>query len=258
MTPAIPLTLPPGRQFYFASDFHLGAPTPMASRDREKAIVAWLTSIETDAAGLFLVGDVFDFWFEYKHLIPKGFARVQGKLAELADGGLPITLFTGNHDLWMRDYFTTELGIPVCHSPQTYLVGQKRILVGHGDGLGPGDHVYKQLKKVFLNPVAQWLFYWLPSDWAIGGAKAWSRRSRVSNGQKGEEVFRGEEHEWLWHYCRELEAQQHHDYYVFGHRHLPLNLAVSPTSRYINLGEWINARTYATFNGQTLELATWT
>ena len=257
MTLDATFALPPGRQVYFASDFHLGAPSASASREREKAIVAWLTAIETDAAALFLVGDVFDFWFEYKYVIPRGFTRLQGKLAELADGGLPITLFTGNHDLWMRDYFTDELGIPVCHRPQTYLIGQKRFMVGHGDGLGPGDHVYKQLKKVFQNRLAQGIFYWLPTDWSIGLAQAWSRRSRVSNGHKNEEVFRGEENEWLWHYCREVEAQQHHDFYVFGHRHLPLNLAISPTSRYVNLGEWIQARTYARFNGHTLDLATW-
>ena len=249
------IALPPGQQIYFASDFHLGTPSPTKSREREAVIVRWLNTIEADAAALFLVGDVFDFWFEYKHAIPKGFTRLQGKLAELADGGLPITLFTGNHDMWMSTYFTDELGIPVYRQPRSYLLGTKRVYIGHGDGLGPGDHTYKRLKTVFESRLARGAFRWLHPDIGIGLAQAWSRRSRISNGEKGEEVFRGEEHEWLWQYCREVEAQTHHDYYIFGHRHIPLNLTVSPTARYINLGEWVHARTYGVFDGETVRLA---
>ena len=252
------ITLLPGQRVYFASDFHLGTPSPARSRERETAVVRWLSSIETNAAALFLVGDVFDFWFEYKHVIPKGFTRLQGKLAELADGGLPIKLFTGNHDMWMRQYFTDELGIPVYRQPRPYQLGEKHVLVGHGDGLGPGDHVYKRLKKVFESKLAQHAFKWLHPDVGIGLAQAWSRRSRISNLKKDEETFRGEEHEWLWHYCREIEAQTHHDYYVFGHRPLPLDLTVSPTSRYINLGEWVHARTYGIFDGEAVSLAVFT
>lgn len=251
------ILLPPGRQIYFASDFHLGTPSPAQSREREMAVVSWLTTVSADAAAIFLVGDVFDFWFEYKHAIPKGFARLQGKLAELADGGLPIVLFTGNHDMWMRQYFTDELGIPVYRRPRSYQLGTKRMLIGHGDGLGPGDYVYKRLKTVFENGLARQAFRWLHPDIGIGLAQAWSRHSRISNNEKGEDVFHGEEREWLWQYCREVEAQQHHDYYIFGHRHLPLDLAVSPNSRYVNLGEWVNARTYGIFNGETLRLETW-
>ena len=247
------ITLLPGQQIYFASDFHLGTPSAAQSRERETAVVRWLSSID-NAAALFLVGDVFDFWFEYKHVIPKGFARLQGKLAELADGGLPIKLFTGNHDLWMRQYFTDELGIPVYHQPHVWQLGEKRVLVGHGDGLGPGDHTYKRLKKVFESRLAQFAFRWLHPDLGIGLAQNWSRSSRISNLKKDEETFRGEEYEWLWHYCREVEAQTHHDYYVFGHRHIPLDLTVSPTARYINLGEWVHARTYGVFDGETLRL----
>ena len=248
------VALPPGQHIYFASDFHLGTRPPAQSREREARIVRWLTGIEADAAALFLVGDVFDFWFEYRHAIPKGFSRLQGKLAELADGGLPITLFTGNHDMWIGQYFTDELGIPVYRQPRPYQLGSKQFLVGHGDGLGPGDHTYKRLKRVFESGLARRAFRWLHPDIGIGLAQAWSRRSRISNVEKGEEVFRGEAYEWLWHYCREVEARRHHDYYIFGHRHLPLNLAVSPTSRYVNLGEWVSARTYGVFDGETVRL----
>ena len=251
----IPLAV--GRKAYFASDFHLGTPSNVQSRERERVIVDWLDAIRADAQVIFLVGDVFDFWFEYKRSVPKGFIRLQGKLAELTDAGIRIVLFTGNHDMWMNDYFTEEMGIPVYREPRRYLIGEKRFFIGHGDGLGPGDYVYKRLKTVFESGLARRLFRWLHPDVGIGLAHAWSRRSRISNLKKGEEHFLGEEREWLWQYSREVEAQSHHDYYIFGHRHLPLDLTVTPTSRYLNLGEWVSAKTYAVFDGNELELKTW-
>ncbi len=251
------ILLPPGQKAYFASDFHLGTPSPSQSREREQAVVDWLDTIRTDAEVIFLVGDVFDFWFEYKHSIPKGFIRLQGKLAELTDSGIKIILFTGNHDMWMKDYFTKEIGIPVYREPRRYEIGGKRFLIGHGDGLGPGDFVYKRLKTVFESKLARQLFRWVHPDLGIGLAQAWSRRSRISNQKKGEEQFLGEDREWLMQYCREVEAVTHHDFYIFGHRHLPLDLAVNEASRYINLGEWVAAKTYAVFDETGLQLNAW-
>jgi UDP-2,3-diacylglucosamine hydrolase len=251
------IPLAPGCKAYFASDFHLGTPTPEQSRTRERAIVAWLDAIRPDAEVIFLVGDVFDFWFEYKRSIPKGFIRLQGKLAELTDSGTRIVLFTGNHDMWMSDYFTQEMGIPVYRNPRAYTIGNKRFYIGHGDGLGPGDYTYKKLKRVFESKLAMRLFRYLHPDMGIGMAHAWSRRSRISNQEKGEEHFLGDDREWLMQYCREVEARDHHDFYIFGHRHLPLDLAVSPTSRYMNLGEWVSAKTYAVFDGTELTLKKW-
>ncbi|SOD82809.1 UDP-2,3-diacylglucosamine diphosphatase [Spirosoma fluviale] len=251
------ISLAPGRNVYFASDFHLGTPSIQKSLDRERAVVAWLDAIRHDADVIFLVGDVFDFWFEYKHTIPKGFIRLQGKLAELTDAGTRIILFTGNHDMWMNDYFTKELGIPVYRNPRRYAINGKQFFIGHGDGLGPGDFVYKRLKTVFESKLARGLFRWLHPDLGIGVAQAWSRRSRMSNQEKGEDHFLGEDREWLMLYSREIEAKLHHDYYVFGHRHLTLDLAVTPSSRYINLGEWVFAKTYAVFDGSQLSLKTW-
>jgi UDP-2,3-diacylglucosamine hydrolase len=251
------IALPPGRKAYFASDFHLGTPSPEHSRERERAVVAWLDAIRPDAEVIFLVGDVFDFWFEYKRSIPKGFIRLQGKLAELTDAGTRIVLFTGNHDMWMNDYFTQEMGIPVYRQPRRYDIGEKRFYIGHGDGLGPGDFVYKRLKTVFESGLARRLFRWLHPDVGIGLAHAWSRRSRISNQKKGEEYFLGEDREWLMQYCREVEATAHHDFYIFGHRHLPLDLAVNDQSRYLNLGEWVSAKTYGVFDGREVRLETW-
>lgn len=251
------IALLPGQKVYFASDFHLGTPTPEKSLAREQAVVAWLEAARHDAAVIFLVGDVFDFWFEYKRAIPKGFIRLQGKLAELSDAGVPIILFTGNHDMWMHDYFTTELGIPVYRQPRGYDIGGKRFLIGHGDGLGPGDATYKRLKVLFESRLARRLFRWVHPDLGIRLAHAWSRSSRASNEEKDEEKFLGKEREWLYQYCLSVEQHHHHDYYVFGHRHLPLDLDVNPNSRYINLGEWMTARTYALFDGERLTLQTW-
>lgn len=251
------IPLAPGRKAYFASDFHLGTPSPEQSLIRERAIVAWLEAIRHDAEVIFLVGDLFEFWFEYRRTIPRGFLRFQGKLAELADAGIRIVIFTGNHDMWMFDYFTKEMGIPVYREPRQYDIGGKRFLIGHGDGLGPNDFMYKQLKKVFENRLARWLFSWIHPDLGISVAYAWSQQSRASHMGDEDEQFLGEDREWLMIYSREVEAKTHHDYYIFGHRHLPMDLNVSPTSRYVNLGEWMSAKTYAVFDGATLVLKSW-
>ncbi|WP_324676008.1 UDP-2,3-diacylglucosamine diphosphatase [Hymenobacter sp. GOD-10R] len=251
--PQLPdLALPPGRRVYFASDFHLGTPDVASSAARERRIVRWLDQCAKDAAAIYLVGDIFDFWFEYRHAIPRGFIRLQGKLAELTDSGIPVTFFTGNHDMWMFDYFTEELNIPILRHPVSQRIGNHIFHIGHGDGLGPKDYTYKFLKQVFASPVAQWLFARLHPNFGIGIANNWSRRSRIQNTAKDEKYFGDDE--WLLVYCRELERLHHHDYYVFGHRHLPLDVEVTANSRYVNLGEWVNYRTYASYDGDQLAL----
>lgn len=241
------------KKIFFASDFHLGAPNEESSKNRERKIIKWLERIENEAAAIFLVGDIFDFWFEYDKVIPKGFIRFIGKIAELRDRNIPIFFFTGNHDLWMNDYFTKELGIPVYHHPIEVTVEGKKLLIGHGDGLGPGDQQYKILKKIFTNSFCQWLFKWLHPDIGVRLAHRWSKNSRIANLQKNEGEFKNEE-EWLWVYCKQLIKNKHFDYFIFGHRHLPLDLPVGESSRYINLGEWVNQYTYGVFDGKDFEL----
>jgi UDP-2,3-diacylglucosamine hydrolase len=248
-----PLASLNGKKIFFASDFHLGVPDHATSLEREKRIVRWLDTIKHEAHAIYLLGDIFDFWFEYKHAIPRGFIRLQGKLAELRDNGIPICFFTGNHDMWMFDYFPNELGIPVFRSPQTLIVGKHTLLIGHGDGLGPGDTTYKFLKKFFDSKLCQWLFARIHPNLGVGIASFWSRKSRISNLKK-EEKFEGEEREFLWVYCKEIESKVHHDFYIFGHRHLPLDLKLNAQSRYINLGEWVNFNTYAVYDGENMEL----
>ena len=249
------LHLPPDKKIYFASDFHLGVPDSASSLARERRIVAWLDVIKHDAHTIYLLGDIFDFWFEYKYTIPKGFIRLQGKLAELRDAGIAVTFFTGNHDMWMFDYFPSELGIAIYREPQLLQVGPHRLLIGHGDGLGPGDKTYKIIKKFFNSRLCQWLFARIHPNLGMLIAHTWSRKSRISNTKK-EEKFMGESNEFLLTYCRQLEQREHHDFYIFGHRHLPLDLSVNDRSRYINLGEWVHFNTYAEYDGKDIALKT--
>lgn len=247
------ISLPYNKKIYFASDFHLGAPNHEASAEREKKIVAWLDSIRNDAYAIYLLGDIFDFWFEYRHTIPKGFIRLQGKLAELRDAGIPIYLFTGNHDMWMFDYFPKELGIPVYREPIVLNTGTHKLLIGHGDGLGPGDWSYKLLKKFFNSRICQWLFARIHPNLGMSIAHYWSHKSRIAN-MKTEEKFTGKENEYLFIWCTGQEHVNHHDFYVFGHRHLPLDLPVSETSRYVNIGEWVHHAAYGVYDGKNMEL----
>ena len=250
------MQLPPDKKVYFLSDFHLGAPDAASSLEREKRIVAFLEEIRKDAAVIFIVGDMFDFWYEYRTVVPKGYVRLFGKLAELTDAGIPMHFFVGNHDMWMTDYFQKELNIPVYFEPKEFEYNDKKFLVGHGDGLGPGDHGYKFLKKVFRNPVCQWLFGILPPYIGMGIANWSSRRSRAMTGQVDEKFF-GEEGEWLITYCKEVLQTKHYDYLIFGHRHLPIDFSLNNgKSRYINLGDWIRYYTYAEFDGRDMKLLT--
>jgi UDP-2,3-diacylglucosamine hydrolase len=241
------------KRVYFLSDFHLGAPDHANSLVREKKIVEFLDEIQADAAEIFIVGDMFDFWYEYRTVVPRGYVRLLGKLAQITDAGIPIHFFVGNHDMWMRNYFQQELNIPVYFEPKTFEFNNKKFYVGHGDGLGPGDHGYKMLKKVFRNPVCQWLFGILPPYIGMGLANWSSRRSRAVTGNTDEQFF-GEEGEWLITYCKEIMEKQYFDYLIFGHRHLPIDFRLKDGSRYVNLGDWIRYYTYAVFDGHDLQL----
>ncbi len=245
----------PAKKIYFASDFHLGAPDYASSLAREKKIVAWLNEIEPTAEEIFLVGDLFDFWFEYKRAIPRGFARIQGKIAELTDKGIPVHVFTGNHDMWIFDYLPKELGVQLYREPIEREFFGKKYFIGHGDGLGPGDKGYKFLKKVFANKFCQWCFARLHPNFGIWLADKSSKTSRAKTGSS-DEKFLGDENEWLVQYCKEKLTTEHYDYFIFGHRHLPLEIKVGENSTYFNLGEWINYNTYLEVSEDNVELKT--
>jgi UDP-2,3-diacylglucosamine hydrolase len=250
------MQIPSHKKIYFLSDFHLGAPDKEQSLVREKKLIHFLDEVQSTAAAVFVVGDLFDFWYEYRTVVPKGYVRILGKLAQLTDAGIPVHFFVGNHDMWMKDYFQKELNIPVYFEPKDFEFSGKKFHIGHGDGLGPGDHGYKIIKKVFRNPVCQWLFGILPPYIGMGIANFMSRRSRAQTGAT-EEQFLGEDKEWLIIYCKELLQKGFYDFFVFGHRHLPINHRLTEKSTYINLGDWIRYFTYAEFDGTNLELKTY-
>ncbi len=239
-------------KIYFASDIHLGALGYQSSRDREARIVRWLDSIKHDAHELFLVGDVFDFWFEYKTVVPRGYIRFLGKLAELVDSGVKLYLFKGNHDMWMFDYFVKELNATII-SDELILDRQgKKLYLHHGDGLGPGDKKYKVLKKVFRSPVCQWLFERLHPNLGVGIANRWSQHSRLANATgQDQKLF---ENEWLVSFARDVLKTANYDYFIFGHRHIPMVIELSSTSKYVNLGEWIFSNSYAVMENGTVQL----
>ena len=241
------------KKIYFISDFHLGAPNEAASLIREKKIIQFLEEIKHNALEIFVLGDLFDFWFEYKKVVPKGFVRILGKLAELTDMGIPVYFFVGNHDMWMKDYFQKELNVPVFFEPKAFDLLGKQFLIGHGDGLGPGDHGYKFIKKIFRSKISQFLFGILPPVIGIGLANYFSRKSRAKTGNN-DQIFEGEDKEWLVIFCKETLKKHPYQFFIFGHRHLPLDIKLNQESRYINLGDWITYFTYAEFDGNTLEL----
>ncbi len=241
------------KKIYFLSDFHLGTPNLEASLVREKKIVQFLAAAQKDAAQIFIVGDLFDFWYEYKMVVPKGYVRILGKLAEITDSGIPVHFFVGNHDMWMKDYFQKELNIQVYFEPVAFEFNGKKFLIGHGDGLGPGDQGYKFMKKIFRNKVCQWLFGIVPPQIGIGLANYFSRKSRAKAGDT-DKIFLGEEKEWLIIYCKEQLQKEHFDFFIFGHRHLPINCSLPGGSVYINLGDWIKYCSYAVFDGTGIAL----
>lgn len=247
------INVPKGKKVYFASDNHLGAPTMDKSALREQKFVAWLNTIKHDAAAIILVGDLFDFWFEYKTVVPKGFTRTLGKLAEISDSGIPIFYFVGNHDLWMNGYFEEELNIPVFHKPQEFTFNSTSFFIGHGDGLGPGDIGYKRMKKLFTNPLAKWFFKWLHPDIGVKLGQYMSVKNKMISGDEDID-FLGEDKEWLVQYCKRKLEKEHHDFFIFGHRHLPLEINLDNASKYVNLGDWVSYFTYGEFDGENLAL----
>lgn len=240
-------------KIYFASDFHLGAPNQSDSFEREKKIVSWLNEIEKDAQAIYLVGDIFDVWYEWKNTIPKGYVRLLGKLAELCDSGIPIHFFTGNHDMWTFGYLEKEIGLQVHKHPVQVEHQGKKIYIGHGDGLGPGDKHYKVLKKIFTSRLCQWLFSRLHPNTSFAIANYFSSSSRVSK-SNADDRYKGDDNEWLVQYSKDILNSEHFDYFIFGHRHLPLDIQLSKNSKYINLGEWVNYNSYAVMGKGVLEL----
>ncbi|MDP2235161.1 MAG: UDP-2,3-diacylglucosamine diphosphatase [Bacteroidales bacterium] len=245
------------KNIYFASDFHLGVPDHDSSLRRELLLVKWLEEITPTAKEIFLMGDIFDFWFEYKTVVPKGYVRLLGKIATLTDNGIPVHIFRGNHDLWAFDYLQKETGAILYRRSIVRDFDSKKFFLSHGDGLGPGDTGYKLLKRVFENRFNQFLFNWLHPDIGTRLGLYFSHKSRIANiAREQKNDFKIDiEKEMLYMYCqKKLETQPDIDYFIFGHRHVPINHALNEKSRLIILGDWVINFTYAVFDGENLEL----
>lgn len=239
---------------YFISDLHLGAPNTTQSHERERRFLRWLDAHAKDMEALYVVGDLFDFWFEYKRAVPRGHVRTLGRLAELCDRGVPVYFFTGNHDLWAFDYLKMEVGVQVFYEPQLFTIQGKTLLVGHGDGLGPGDHGYKFLKNVFKNHFLQWCFARIHPNTGIGMANYFSRSSRAKTGTADSD-FHGLDREWLYQYAQTYQRNNTPvDYFVFGHRHLPVVAELPGGGVYYNLGDWLQYFTYGVLENGGFEL----
>jgi len=238
---------------YFISDAHLGIPDYSRSLEREKKLVALLDEASNQASEIFLLGDIFDFWFEYKSVVPKGYVRLLGKIAQITDSGIPVHYFTGNHDMWIFNYFSQELGVIMHREPYEFQKNGKRFFLAHGDGLGKGDRGYKLIKKIFSAKISKKLFSWMHPGFGTSLALHFSRRSRLANGPK-DEIFLGEEKETLVQYCKDILKEKHIDYFIFGHRHLPLHIKIGEKSHYINTGEWVKSFSYAVYDNVDLHL----
>ena len=253
------LELRPGEKIYFASDFHLGIPDHASSLIRERLLVEWLEVIHKDAREIYLMGDLFDFWFEYKTVVPKGFVRLFGKLAEITDSGIAVHLFRGNHDIWAFDYLAQELNINLHRESQIKVFNGRHLFLAHGDGLGPGDKGYKMLKKVFEFKLNQWLFRWIHPDIGTRIALYFSRKSRYANDllkAEGENIReRTIYDERLYHFSKEmLVVDPAINFFIFGHQHEPMDEPIIAGSRMIILGDWLQNFSYAVFDGQDMSL----
>ena len=240
-------------KIFFISDTHLGLYPPDRSLEREKLLVRWLDEIKDEAAEIFLLGDIFDFWHEYKHVVPKGFTRFLGKLSEIADSGTKLNFFTGNHDIWAYGYFESEFGAPIFHKPVIREINGMKLFLAHGDGIGPGDLGYKLLKGIFRNRVLQWLFARLHPNFAMWIGKTWSKSSRYSKGIVAED-FAGDKRELQIVFAKEKLRSEFYDLFIFGHRHIPWDIRIGKKSRVINLGDWISNFTYGVLEGKDFSL----
>lgn len=253
MLPLNRLSLVAGKKIFWLSDVHLGAPNTVKSVEREKQLVKFLQQISPEAGHVFIVGDLFDFWYEYRLVVPRGYVRILGQLAQMADAGIQLHFFVGNHDMWMRTYFQQELGMAVYFEPRAFVVEQTKFYIAHGDGLGPGDYGYKFLKKIFRNPLCHWLFGILPASIGLGLANFFSRKSREAVDEH-EKHFWGADKEWLMIHSREILQKQVFDYFIYGHRHVPGIHPLPQQAAYVNLGDWITQFTYAEWDGKTMQL----
>ncbi|MBR3717341.1 MAG: UDP-2,3-diacylglucosamine diphosphatase [Bacteroidaceae bacterium] len=241
------------KNIYFLSDAHLGSLAIEHSRTQERRLVNFLDQIKNKAAAIYLLGDMFDFWYEFKTVVPKGYTRFLGKLSELTDMGVEIHFFTGNHDIWCDDYLEKECGLTIHKKPLTTELYGKEFYLAHGDGLGDPDKKFQFLRSLFHNKILQALFSCIHPRWSIAFGLNWAKHSRLKRENGKEPDYMGEDKEYLVLYTKEyLKSHPDINYFIYGHRHIELDLQLSKTSRVLILGDWISLFTYAVFDGEHL------
>ncbi len=242
------------KNVYFLSDAHLGSVAVAHQRQQERRLVRFLDSVKHKASAIYLLGDMFDFWHEYKTVVPRGFTRFLGKLSELSDMGVEVHYFTGNHDLWTLDYLEKECGVILHHQPATLEIADKVFFLAHGDGLGDGNRSFKCLRYIFHNRVCRRLFAMVHPRWGISMGLAWAGNSyRRHKNNPQSETFKGEDKEPLVCYSRKYMAGHPEiDFFIYGHRHIELDLMLSDKVRMLILGDWISQFTFAVFDGEHL------
>lgn len=242
-------------KIYFVSDVHLGAPALSNNHERELRFASWLDSINADVRELYLMGDIFDFWWEYKKVVPRGFTRILGRIANLTDRGIPVYFFPGNHDLWVFDYLPSELGVIVHHQEIVKEIGGKKFFLAHGDGLDAGDVGYNRLKKIFTNKKLQWLFSRLHPNFALNIAHKWSKSSRTAKFEKEDEF--NVNVDGIYKFAESFLKKEQIDYFIFGHRHKMVYYPMNENTRFVLLGDWIKNFSYGVFDGDKFELKTY-
>lgn len=242
------------KYIYFSSDFHLGLPAGSPPIEREKKVVRWLNSIAPKAKEIYLLGDIFDFWWEYKLVVPRGFTRFLGTIASLTDSGIPVHFFTGNHDMWVGDYLSGECGMTIHTTPYTTIFNGKKFHLVHGEGLGTKDKGYKILLSIFRNKTLRSMYSFLHPAIGVGIGRMWSLNSRLGKGIT--KVFLGEDEEDLIRYAKSVLEYDKTDYFIFGHRHLAMIYKMSQGAEIVFLGDWIKNGSYAEWNGEVLTFKT--
>lgn len=241
-----------GKKIYFISDVHLGAPALKNNREREIHFARWLDYIRSDVEELYLLGDIFDFWFEYRKVVPRGFTRILGRLADMADAGIPIHFFAGNHDLWVFDYLPMEIGLEMHPNELITEIRGKKFYLTHGDGLDPDDKGYLILKKIFSSKILQWIFARLHPNFAFHIAHRWSKASRLSKIDRNKDFDPRNEN--MYKFASRFLEKESIDYFIFGHRHRMADLELKDNSRLILLGDWITNFSYGEFDGENVTL----
>jgi UDP-2,3-diacylglucosamine hydrolase len=240
----------PNKKIYFVSDLHLVMAPDEQSNRREKEFVQWLDAVKHDAAAIFLLGDIFDFWFEYRYAVPRGFVRLLGKLAELTDSGIPVHYSTGNHDRWMRDYFSTEMNLIIHTEVAEFEINGKRFLIGHGYKASLEGLHDRTLNFIFGSYLFRKLYAMIHPRWGIAFGNKWAKSHRNRHGHI--KPFVGQEKELIARFAQKKLTEKHYDFFIFGHRHMAMDIQLNERSRYINTGEWLEAKSYAVFDGETV------